>query len=258
MIKTTDHITNLNQVQSWMQQAILAPGIQTDIADHINETSKLSAKRHLHIYQRSYIARLRECMKAQFQALNYALGDQLFQGFADLYLTEKPSRSYTLNNLGERFADFLEETRPDKEQKESWPDFMIQLADFEYLINLAFDEKVKDSFNQESEEIKLVKVFHLMKHDFPISMFYKDFINKRNPEIPLESESYCVVIRKHYKLGVFELQKSQYLFLKFLKDTQSVSKSIKAFSEQYNFSEVETCKFWEQWKKKWLVEGFFE
>ena len=78
----------------------------------VNDSSRLSAEQHLGIYRRGYIARLRECMKNQFSALNYALGDKLFQMFADEYLGAHPSVSYTLSELGRKFPDFLEATRP--------------------------------------------------------------------------------------------------------------------------------------------------
>jgi len=73
-------------------------------------------------------------MASQFKALEYALGESLFKGFADQYLQANPSQSYTLMDLGKNFSSYLEATRPDKEysEKEDWPDFMIELAAFEY------------------------------------------------------------------------------------------------------------------------------
>lgn len=77
-------------------------------------------------------------------ALEYALGEELFRAFADEYLHRYPSESYNLANLGDRFATYLAETRPDRDEevKEEWPDFMIELATFENAINKIFEEKV--------------------------------------------------------------------------------------------------------------------
>ena len=121
-----------------MQSILISPEINfANAKDFINDSSRLSAEIHLSIYRQSYIARLRECMKNQFSALAFALGEELFQMFADQYLESYPSGSYTLNNLGKNFPAFLEETRPDaeSEEKESWIDFIIELAKFEYSLS---------------------------------------------------------------------------------------------------------------------------
>src|ERR1700753_3361545 len=113
------------QLQSWMQGMLVhhvpvaEGGLGTE--DVVNATERLSAVAHLKIYRHSYIARLRACMQNQFAALAYALGNELFEAFADQYLNTYPSNSYTLNTLGEKFPDFLQQTRPDIDEQESWP-----------------------------------------------------------------------------------------------------------------------------------------
>ena len=113
-------MNSLKEIQQWMQQALLSPySTQNPSTEQvICSSERLSAQQHLAIYQRSYVARLRECMAKQFEALQYALGKELFQQFVDQYLQTYPSKSYTLIHLGKYFADFLEETRPDKNQEE--------------------------------------------------------------------------------------------------------------------------------------------
>ncbi|MEP0262873.1 DNA-binding domain-containing protein [Dokdonia sp.] len=255
---------NLRSIQSWLQQQLLLPGPDMRIENHICSTSKLSSRQHLAIYQRSYIIRLRECMALQFPALAYALGEDLFQNFTDVFLGEHPSHSYTLADLGKGFAQFLEESRPDQDAyvKESWPDFMIELARFEYQINTAFDEQViqKETHysSQDDDDLILTPVLHLFKHRFPISIYYKAYIGDQKPSLPFEQESYAVLIRRDYKLGLFEIHPSQYIFLKHLKEHGSVEMAKHMFVEEYSFSEEEIEKFWNLWKTKWLEEGFFD
>jgi hypothetical protein len=252
------------QIQQWMQTQLINPQFRDDYEDFVKSTSKLSAKQHVQIYQRSYIARLRDCMITQFPALSHALGRELFTEFADLYLHQYPSKSYTLGDLGQYFGKFLEETRPDKdaEVKESWPDFMIELAEFEYSVNIIFDEKANENHQQATSETKeddlqLVPVFHLYKHQFPVSLYYKEVVNDRNPELPFEQESYSVLLRRDYRLGLFELHRVQYYFLAKLKETQSISATKKFFITQHKFDVTELESYWQQWKEKWLEEGFF-
>jgi hypothetical protein len=89
--------------------------------------------------------------------LRRALGPEVFDGFAFEYLERYPSRSYTLDRLGEDFPRFLDETRPDRDALDpasgpvdpeadetagtssSWPDFLIDLARLEWSIARVFD-----------------------------------------------------------------------------------------------------------------------
>jgi len=253
-----------SEIQHWMQHQLMHPQFGGDCETYVKSTSKLSAKQHLQIYQRSYIARLRDCMEAQFPALKHALGRPLFLQFTDWYLLEYPSKSYTLGDLGQSFGKFLVETRPDKdaEVKESWPDFMIELADFEFLVNTSFDEKADENYQKATsktneEELELVPVFHLLKHDFPISSYYKAAVNDRNPELPFAEESYSALLRHNYRLGLFEIYPIQYQFLMKFKTTKSISSAKQFLIDQFNIDKKELESHWQQWKAKWLEEGFF-
>ena len=171
----------LAEIQKWMQSMLINPyqkkSEKETVDEMVESSNRLNAKDHLAIYQRSYVARLRDCMNKQFSALAYALGEDLFRAFADEYLQLYPSTSYNLINLGEKFPQFLEETRPDKEQeiKEDWPDFMIELAQFEYAINIVFEEKAEESYQLATEEtpenqLLLIPVLYAFHFQHPIRM----------------------------------------------------------------------------------------
>jgi len=262
----TDAQKNLAQIQKWMQSVLISPELNLqNAADFINHSSRLNAERHLQIYRQSYIARLRECMKNQFSALAFALGEDLFQMFADQYLESFPSESYTLNDLGKNFAAFLQNTRPDanSEEKESWIDFMIELANFEYSLSLIFDEHANEKFvladkSTPDESLELIPVFHLFRHTYPVCRYYLDVVNKKSPELPFEAESFCAVSRYNYRLSLFEINPLQYYFLENLKNEKSVNISKKYIIKQFG---VENEKFefiWETWRKTFITNDFFK
>ena len=68
-----------------------------------------------------------------FDGFCHALGDELFNDFVAEYAREAPPESYTLYDLGRRFTDYLEVNRPDRDEelRESWIDFIVDLARFE-------------------------------------------------------------------------------------------------------------------------------
>jgi hypothetical protein len=262
---------SLEQMQQWMQSTLVSPGKiivpaseKVETEELINSSKKLSAQQHLNIYRQSYIARLRECMKNQFSGLAYALGEELFQSFADDYLATHPSESYTLNNLGKRFPDFLQSTRPDagQEIKEDWPDFMIELARFEFNLSVIFDEDAEEKNSEipsttPDAELALLPVFHLFHHSFPICNYYLEFISKKDPQLPFPKESHCAVIRKNYRLGLYELKPAQFIFLSHVKEGKSIEESLDLTAKAFQFDPQKKDELWMEWRKNFVACGFF-
>lgn len=256
----------LAQIQNMMQSALVPRDGQDAPADPeslVKESARLTAARHLDIYRYSYIARLRECMKNQFSALAYALGDDLFRMFADQYLSAYPSDSYTLNELGRKFSRFLQETRPDaaQEVKESWVDFIIQLAHFEYMLSLIFDAHSDEEDRQADdstpdENLKLNPLLRLFHHPYPICRYYLDVTRKNEPELPLPEDSYCAVARNNYRLSLLEIKPAQYHFLEILAREKSVARAKEHFITTYNADAGRLDDAWAAWRKTFIAAGF--
>jgi hypothetical protein len=146
-------------LQRWMQAVIMHPeGVEAgmnspaardeidaapDEAEQVVTRSRaLTAVERLAIYGSAYYGRLLECLREEFPATAHALGEETFDAFAVAYLQNYPSRSYTLTQLGKNFPSFLVETRPEREAGEpevSWPDFLADLARFEWTFADVFD-----------------------------------------------------------------------------------------------------------------------
>ena len=260
---------SLKQIQDWMQGVLVQSGPaelmgNVMVKDLINPSARLSAGAHLNIYRHSYIARLRECMRNMFAALAYALDEDLFTLFADQYLAAYPSHSYTLNHLGQNFAQFLQDTRPDlhEEQKELWPDFMIELARFEYAISVIFDENTPNTHELATIEtpdyhLVLTPVFHLFKHPFPLCQYYLDYVQKHEPELPFPQQTWCVVARVNYKMGLFPVNEAQYHLLSYLKDGIPLADAHAQLIATFNFPKADFEAVWPVWRKYFINSGFF-
>lgn len=81
-------------------------------ADQLIKPGHLGIERRLMIYASGYVARLLECLRADYGSLCFMLGDELFDTFARAYIMENPSTSHTLFDLGAGFAEFLDKTKP--------------------------------------------------------------------------------------------------------------------------------------------------
>src|SRR6516162_5491651 len=120
---------DLDRLQRWLQSVITHPGgvaagvasdearrlidvAPADAGRVVTRSRALTALERLEIYHRAYHARLLECLREEFPVLEHALGRDVFDQFALGYLQKYPSHSYTLNQLGTCFPQFLAESRP--------------------------------------------------------------------------------------------------------------------------------------------------
>jgi hypothetical protein len=85
------------------------------VEEVVAEKRGLSAHQRLGIYTSGYVARLLECMRADFPVLRRFVGDSVFDAFARAYIVTEPPHSPSLFDLGAGFAKFLEETKPKAE-----------------------------------------------------------------------------------------------------------------------------------------------
>jgi len=81
-----------------------------DVAESfIAPNSRLSAFERLEIYNRQYWYRVLGALAEDFPALRAVVGRGRFDQIAIAYLTEHPSRSFTLRNLGSHLPTWLED-----------------------------------------------------------------------------------------------------------------------------------------------------
>jgi len=96
----------LLDIQRRMARAVMQPGPASDAA-FIKPGALLSSSERLEIYRESYRTRVLDSLGADFPGLRAMLGERAFRTLAEAYLTECPSRSFTLRNLGSRLEDWL-------------------------------------------------------------------------------------------------------------------------------------------------------
>jgi putative DNA-binding protein len=132
----------LARMQHQMQALITGVGPEPPagtVKELLLPSRTLSAEARLGIYRKSCRLRLLRCLREQLPLLHQALGDELFDGFADQYLALHPPRSYTLERLDAEFVDYLQNERPDRDsQREWWPDWMIDLVRFDQISRAVF------------------------------------------------------------------------------------------------------------------------
>jgi hypothetical protein len=168
-----DDRNSLQQLQSWLQTAITGqifdaqPKEIKPVSEVLSTSTPVPSNLGLSIYQHGYVARLVECLQKEFPIFRRTVGEEVFTQFAVEYLGNYPPESYTLADLGKQFPEYLQASAP----RESWADFIIDLATLERAFSEVFDAP-------ESESSQVLKL------KYPAHTYFLALRN--NPELTLE------------------------------------------------------------------------
>ena len=280
----------LDRIQKWMQATITHPdGVEAGMnspearaaidaasAEEVVTRSKaLSAERRLAIYGHAYYARLLECMREEFPATAHALGEDNFDAFAAAYLQNYPSRSYTLCLLGANFSRFLTETRPPREEGEpevSWPEFLADMAAFEWAFSEVFDgpgvegkeildeAKVRAVPPERWPEARLVAVpcLRLLAVRFPVQDYYAEVRAEKGPSLPPPADTRLALARRDYVVHPYPLSAPEYQLLSALVAGRAVGEAIEEVAQSPGADLDHLAANLHDWFRRWAALGFFQ
>ncbi len=107
----------------------------------IAPNSRLTAFERLEIYNRQYWFRVLGALAEDFPAVRAVVGSERFKLISVAYLTEHPSRSFTLRNLGSRFPKWL---AAHPEQTGRRHKLVVDVAHIEWAFVEAFDSAERE------------------------------------------------------------------------------------------------------------------
>src|SRR6185312_5555892 len=99
--------TPLNSEEGIAERTLRGELMQQAAESIVKPNDRLSSTERLEIYSRSYWFRLISSLNEDFIGLRAVVGDDKFDALVQAYLTENPSRSFTLRNLGSRLESWL-------------------------------------------------------------------------------------------------------------------------------------------------------
>jgi len=252
----------LSDLQRWMHTALLRPeAADPDVtAARLTPHPRLSAAGALAIYQQSYRLRIASCMREQFPALCHALGQALFDDFVAEYVRDCPPESYTLYDLGRRFAGFLDAQRPDRDSdtREAWIDFVIDLARFERDVFVTFDGPGPEDLplateQTPQEQLRLNPSLRLGCHQFPVAQYYLAVRAKASPTPPQPAQSHTAIVRKDYGTRIVPLLAHHAQFLTAMQSTGTITLAMAALGRDAVPPWMHTPDV----KSDWLRAGLF-
>lgn len=281
---------DLSVVQRWFAAVITHPdgveaGAGSEAAQQMVPLSRgelermvlgsetLTVRERLSIYANAYYTRLIECLGASFPVLKQTLGEAAFNGFAFGYLQAYPSRTYTLNRLGDRFAEYLEQTRPKTDADRGspgfgWPEFLIDLATLEWTIAEVYDGPGSEwGASLAAEDLGRVAPEHwpdlrlqtspslrLLHLRFPLNRYYtaaRRAGDQTSVPIPEPEESFIAVTRRDFIVRRQDLTRPQYALLLALQNGAPVGQAIAQAAAESSLDDDAFAAQLKQWFHNW-------
>src|SRR5580693_8168 len=116
-------------------------------AGFIKPNDRLTSFERLEIYNRQYWFRLLDCFYDDYPGVRAVLGDRRFARLAEAYLTEFPSGSFSLRNLGRSLVNFL---AAQPQWAASHGALALDMARLEWAQIEAFDNEAKPPLTMDS------------------------------------------------------------------------------------------------------------
>lgn len=223
----------------------------------------LSSLERLDIYRGMYLLRMEEALTTDYPALKHFLGDDKFLGMVARYVDVYPSRSYTLNRLGDHLPEFLR-TLDDLPKK----DFCCELARLELLLTTVFDADDTPPLTEaavravppeawETARLKPIQAFGLAEFDYPVSQ-YLGGVDEENPFPRIaRKKTWIVAYRRDFNVRRHDLERPAYELLSALTSGQTVGDAIVGVMTRKWRPAVKEARLFE-WFRDWMAEGLFQ
>jgi len=268
-------IPGLHNTQRWLQTVIAHPGTVAEalekpeaagilpperLEELVRPSWSLQPAERVEIYHGMYLLRMVEAMETDYPALLYYLGEETFEELIEAYVARYPSRSYTLNRLGDHLPRFLEESeRTDAA-------FLADLARLELAITGAFDAPESPTLSAEAlqavppeawESARLEPVPSLrllsLRHD--VLPHLKAFHQERPNPKPRRRATWIAVHRHELAVYHLQLSRSGHALLESLVNGLPLGEALARATADVKAGRRQDQVF--TWFRQWIADGFF-
>lgn len=250
---------DLERTQRWMQAFILAPAVDNEAAEAarlVLPSLTLTSLERVGIYRDMYLSRLVEALESDYPALLHYLGQESFHELAARYLEQHPSRSYTLNRLGDHFPEFI--GKCDDLPKR---DFLEDLARLELALTDVFDEEESPVLTQEAIAavppdawqtacLRPITALRLRSFRYPVSAYLGAMDEENAFPAMRRKQTWVVAYRRQFQVHRLDLKPAAYELLGALAVGTPLGEAVEK-------SKVREKDLFE-WFREWTAEGLFQ
>lgn len=264
----------LEPLQQWMQHVVTHPGPVADAvngpeavrivsADELGRvilpSKTLKPIERIGIYHGMYMMRMADALVEDYAAVAAWLGEHAFGHLVDDYVQQHPSRSYTLNRLGDHLPAFIASSTLARRR------FLSELATLELAMTQVFDEAEVAPMDadaiasvpaEEIERLRLrpIPALRLLELTYDVNSAFQSFRDDEQIH-PVRRQSWLAVHRRDYSVYRLPLTKPEFVLLQALVSGCSLGEAITIFKRRLR-------RFPEQgelfvWFRDWSAAGLF-
>jgi hypothetical protein len=266
----------LPRLQRWLQAVIEQPGEPAEavasaaarseldpaeIGRVIKPSKTLTSVERVGVYQGMYLLRMVEALENDFPAVAHYLGSDAFRELVTAYVAAHPSRSYTLNRLGDRFPEFVRTWSGLRRRG-----FVADLARLEALVTQVFD--APESAAWPAEEIaripesawedavfQPIAALRLGAFAYPVNAYFQSFKDDDHDHpATARKATWVVVYRRNYEVWRRDLSKPAYGFLRALVRGRPFGEAVSDAARGLQGSAGERLF---RWLRDWVSDGMF-
>jgi hypothetical protein len=245
-------------VESAAARAELDPA---EIGRVVLPSKTLTSVERVGVYQGMYLLRMVEALENDFPAVAHFLGGEEFQHLVTAYVAAHPSRSYTLNRLGDRFPEFVRSRRGVRRKA-----FVADLARLESLVTEVFDAPESPAWPAEeiarvpddawpNAVLRPIAALRLGAFAYPVNAYLQS-VKDENHDHPDTGRraTWIAVYRKSDEVWRLDLGKPAYTFLSALVRGRPFGRAV---AEATRGLQGQPGDQLFRWLRDWVAEGMF-
>ena len=244
---------------------------RAEVEKFIKPNDRLTSFERLEIYTKSYWFRLIDCFAEDFPGVRAIMGAKRFRRMSEAYLTDCPSRSFTLRNLGSRLSEWLKANPKWLGERES--QLILDMVALEWAHIDGFDAAQLPPITPEqmaqagSElQLRLQPYIRLLQLRYPVddlAIAVRD--KKRTPAMvaamlksrPEAPGIFLALHRLEYSIHYRRLEPEAYRALTLLSEGASLEDAITGAFENSDMPEEQQAQSVEVWFRTWQSLGWF-
>jgi hypothetical protein len=260
-------------LQRWMQEVITHPGdvhaavaarsatrLIQDVEDVVRPSKSLQPVQRIGVYHGMYMMRMVEAMEVDYPALAQYLGEDDFTELITGYVQQHPSRSFTLNRLGDHLPEYIASLPKIRNRV-----FVHDLATFELAMTQVFDEAevapmAADSIAfipphaLESLRFAAIPALRMLTLDYDVDAAFQSFRDDEQMR-PQRKKSWLAVYRRDYSVMRLPLSRAAFTFLRMLIAGETIGGAIEDFHRRFHRLPEQDELF--GWFRDWSAAGLF-
>lgn len=268
----------LERLQRWMQTVVVHPGdIEAAVAspeaaaqlapeqlgDVILPSATLTPAERLGVYHGMYLLRMYDALAFDYPALEHFLGPDRFRDLVRDYVQVFPSRSYTLNRLGDHLPEFLRTARVPRRE------FCCDLARLELAVTEAFDAPETPALGEEAiaavpdeawerARLRPVAALRLLEFRYPVND-YMQSVRDDDHHRPAgrAKNTWVAVYRRDYAVYRLDLTRAAHALLADLSAGAPLGEALTAAARRGGRPRPEPDVLF-RWFREWISGGVFQ